>query len=63
MKFVCLLIASASALSLNNPLIHPQTGLAITTSGQHWYGQPPLAMSQDDEEDEEGNKKPKVMNN
>jgi len=27
------------------PLIHPETGLAITTTGQHWYGQPPLAMA------------------
>ena len=47
MKFT-LLIAGASAISLreSKPLIHPQTGLAITTTGQHWYGQPPLAMSQ-----------------
>ena len=28
------------------PLIHPETGLAITTTGQHWYGQPPLALAQ-----------------
>ena len=35
-------------------MIHPQTGLAITTTGQHWYGQPPLAMA---EEDKEGDKK------
>jgi hypothetical protein len=28
------------------PLIHPETGLAITTTGQHWYGQEPLAMAQ-----------------
>ena len=40
------MIASASAITLSKPLIHPQTGLAITTTGQHWYGQPPLAMSE-----------------
>ena len=47
MKFT-LLIAGASAITLreNKPLIHPQTGLAITTTGQHWYGQPPLAMAE-----------------
>ena len=50
MKFaVIALIANVSAISLSKPLIHPQTGLAITTTGQHWYGQPPLAMAQDDE--------------
>jgi len=50
MKFaVIALIANVSAVSLSKPLIHPQTGLAITTTGQHWYGQPPLAMAQDDE--------------
>merc|ERR1712166_379756 len=45
-----LLIAGASAISLreNKPLIHPQTGLAITTTGQHWYGQPPLAMAEEE---------------
>ena len=49
MKFaVIALIASASAVTLSKPLIHPQTGLAITTTGQHWYGQPPLAMAQED---------------
>ena len=31
---------------VEKPLIHPQTGLAITTTGQHWYGQPPLAMAE-----------------
>ena len=36
------LVASASAA----PLIHPETGLAITTTGQHWYGQQPLALAQ-----------------
>ena len=30
----------------SEPLIHPETGLAITTTGQHWYGQEPLAMVQ-----------------
>ena len=47
MKFA-LLIAGASAITLreSKPLIHPQTGLAITTTGQHWYGQPPLAMAE-----------------
>merc|ERR1712127_599649 len=44
MKFaVIALVANVSAVSLSKPLIHPQTGLAITTTGQHWYGQPPLA--------------------
>ena len=28
------------------PLIHPETGLAITTTGYHWYGQEPLALAQ-----------------
>ena len=47
MKFATtLLIASTSAITLSKPLIHPQTGLAITTTGQHWYGQPPLAMTE-----------------
>ena len=51
MKFaVIALIANVSAVALNKPLIHPQTGLAITTTGQHWYGQPPLAMAQDEDE-------------
>ena len=51
MKFT-LLIAGASAITLreNKPLIHPQTGLAITTTGQHWYGQPPLAMAERSDE-------------
>jgi hypothetical protein len=29
-----------------DPLIHPDTGLAITTTGYHWYGQEPLALAQ-----------------
>ena len=36
------LIGAASA----EPLIHPDTGLAITTTGYHWYGQEPLALAQ-----------------
>ena len=28
------------------PHLHPDTGLAITTTGYHWYGQEPLALSQ-----------------
>ena len=28
------------------PLLHPDTGLAITTTGYHWYGQEPLALAQ-----------------
>merc|ERR1711998_179743 len=52
MKYT-LLIAGASAISLreSKPLIHPQTGLAITTTGQHWYGQPPLAMAERSDKD------------
>ena len=50
MKFATttMLLASVSAVSLSKvePLIHPDTGLAITTTGKHWYGQPPLAMEQ-----------------
>merc|ERR1711865_752291 len=46
MKFTIALIASASAVMIGKPLIHPQTGLATTTTGQHWYGQPPLAMAE-----------------
>ena len=32
------------ALVAAEPLIHPETGLAITTTGEHWYGQEPLAL-------------------
>ena len=47
MKFaVIALIGAASSIKLSAPLIHPETGLAITTTGQHWYGQPPLALAQ-----------------
>ena len=47
MKFATtILLASVSAVSLREPLVHPDTGLAITTTGQHWYGQPPLTMAQ-----------------
>ena len=49
MKFaVVALVANVSAITLSKPLIHPQTGLAITTTGQHWYGQPPLAMAEEE---------------
>ena len=49
MKFaVIALIGAASAIKLSKPLIHPETGLAITTTGQHWYGQPPLALAQEE---------------
>ena len=43
------LLGTISAVQINQlkPLIHPETGLAITTTGQHWYGQPPLALAQD----------------
>ena len=51
MKFVIIaLIGNITTVTLSKPLIHPDTGLAITTSGQHWYGQPPLAMAQDEKE-------------
>ena len=46
MKTIALLIGAASALKLSEPLIHPETGLAITTTGYHWYGQEPLALAQ-----------------
>ena len=42
MKFIAVLIGAVVA----KPLLHPDTGLAITTSGYHWYGQEPLALSQ-----------------
>ena len=38
MKTIALLIGTASAARLSEPLIHPETGLAITTTGAHWYG-------------------------
>mgnify|MGYP006114373027 CR=1 FL=1 len=51
MKFeIAALLGLTSAITLSKPLIHPQTGLAITTTGQHWYGQPPLAMAEKEEE-------------
>ena len=47
MKFaIFALIGAASSIKLSAPLIHPETGLAITTTGQHWYGQPPLALAE-----------------
>merc|ERR1712195_339369 len=58
MKFaVIALIANVSAVALSKPLIHPQTGLAITTTGQHWYGQPPLAMAEKEDKKENLNTK------
>ena len=44
---VIALIGGAQA----KPLIHPETKLAITTTGQHWYGQPPLAMAERSDKD------------
>ena len=38
MKTIFGFIAAVSAA----PLIHPETGLAITTTGYHWYGQEPI---------------------
>jgi hypothetical protein len=40
------LIATVSAFPekfSEGPLRHPNTGLAITTTGYHWYGQEPLS--------------------
>ena len=45
MKTIALLIGTASAIRMAEPLLHPETGLAITTTGYHWYGQEPLAMA------------------
>ena len=28
------------------PNLHPDTGLAITTTGHHWYGQPNIHLAQ-----------------
>ena len=53
MKFeIVALLGLTSAITLSKPLIHPQTGLAITTTGQHWYGQPPLAMAEGEDKKE-----------
>ena len=49
MKTIALLIGTTAAVKLSEPLIHPETGLAITTTGQHWYGQEPLALAQSSE--------------
>ena len=43
MKTIAALLIAAVAAE---PLIHPETGLAITTTGYHWYGQEPLALAQ-----------------
>ena len=32
-------------------MVHPDTGLAITTTGYHWYGQEPLALVQTEVEE------------
>ena len=39
-------IALFLGLASAEPLLHPDTGLAITTTGHHWYGQEPLALAQ-----------------
>ena len=49
--FILAIVASAVAAVKpedykGGPLIHPDTGLAITTTGYHWYGQEPLALVQ-----------------
>ena len=49
MKTIALFLGAASAIKTGEPLIHPETGLAITTTGQHWYGQEPLALAQSSE--------------
>ena len=53
MKTIALLIGAVSAIRLQEPLIHPETGLAITTTGLHWYGQEPLALAQAEPQTEE----------
>ena len=45
MKYIAMLLGAALA----KPLIHPDTGLAITTTGYHWYGQEPLALAQQEQ--------------
>ena len=42
MRATLLLIGAVAA----DPILHPDTGLAVTTSGYHWYGQEPLALAQ-----------------
>jgi hypothetical protein len=39
-------LSALLGVALADPLIHPDTGLAITTTGYHWYGQEPLALAQ-----------------
>ena len=39
-------LSALLGLAVAEPLIHPDTGLAITTTGYHWYGQEPLALAQ-----------------
>ena len=43
---IALLISATSAVRLADPILHPDTGLAVTTTGFHWYGQEPLALAQ-----------------
>ena len=39
-------LSALLGVAVAEPLIHPDTGLAITTTGYHWYGQEPLALAQ-----------------
>ncbi len=34
MKVIAMLLGAVAA----KPLLHPDTGLAVTTTGLHWYG-------------------------
>ena len=38
-------LPSSDYLQTETPITHPETGLAITTTGYHWYGQEPLALN------------------
>ena len=46
---IALLISATSAVRIakegESPILHPDTGLAVTTTGFHWYGQEPLALA------------------
>ena len=50
MKTIAALLIAAVAAE---PFLHPDTGLAITTTGYHWYGQEPLAIAQTEAKTEE----------
>ena len=39
-------LSALLGVAVADPLIHPDTGLAITITGYHWYGQEPLALAQ-----------------